>query len=47
MNEAQKRLFSVAFGVANTLVKNCRKQQRLEDEADDEFMVVLSQFTLM
>ncbi len=43
MNEQQKRLFTVAFGVVNKALENSRKLQRLQDEEEEEFVLVLSQ----
>ncbi len=47
MNEAQKRLFSVAFGITSSVLDNSRKTQRLLEEEDDELLLIVSQFTMM
>ncbi len=47
MDEAQKRVFSVAFGVINNALNKQRQQEKLWEEADDEFMLIVCQFTAM
>ncbi len=45
MNGAQKRHFGIAFGVANNILQAARKEQRVRDSEDEEFMIMVTQFT--
>ncbi len=44
MNVTRKRQFGLAFGVVNNVLEASRKQQRLRDSEDEEFMVMVAQF---
>ncbi len=47
MDGSWKRVFSVAFGVINSVLSKSRERARCRDEDDEEFMVVVSQFAAM
>ncbi len=47
MDGSQKRVFSVAFGMMNNILETFRKRERLRGAEDEEFMLIVSQFTTM
>ncbi len=47
MDLAQKRAFSTAFGVISNVLNSCQKQEKLGEADDEEYVIIVSQFTAL